>query len=408
MSSWQNLVHKLRKNWKQFQPNLKSVRNVKTRASLTFCAIGGATYWYFFYSKEPKKSITRNYSQQTFLKFATVEYKGQIYMTPSDFLSSVIELNPKMRRNRRAKLTERQIQYIRARIPPQTKQFFSKLQNNGIISYTEYLFLLSLLIKPAADIEIAFKMLDTDYNGVIDKEEFLVMETIFSRSWRQKLATRYETGLENKLDTTLAIYFFGSDGTKVLSYQSFKLFVTNLQEEILQLEFSQFAHGTFINDIDFAKLLVRYTYFDNYDNYIERLLATAEREPSRDQLITFEEFHSFMGFLHRLEDFYFATRYYAEEDSQITRKGFHDILKLLGRHDLTWHMIETVFNIFDVDGTGYVNYRDLFMVLNDRLNRGLTRHVEKSEWQEFKSCLRRAINPNPGLAPHTRRKQMNK
>ncbi|CAG2061044.1 unnamed protein product [Timema podura] len=44
----------------------------------------------------------------------------------------------------------------------------------GIISYTEYLFLLSILTKPRTGFEIAFNMFDTDGNQRVDKNEFLV------------------------------------------------------------------------------------------------------------------------------------------------------------------------------------------------------------------------------------------
>ena len=59
----------------------------------------------------------------------------------------------------------------------------------GIISITEYLFLLCVLTKPRSGFQIAFNMFDMDGNERVDRDEFLVLERIFStRSlWQNNL-----------------------------------------------------------------------------------------------------------------------------------------------------------------------------------------------------------------------------
>lgn len=56
----------------------------------------------------------------------------------------------------------------------------------GIIAYTEYLFLLTILIKPSSGFKIAFSMLDQDGSDTIDKEEFKVLESIFSSAAKDR------------------------------------------------------------------------------------------------------------------------------------------------------------------------------------------------------------------------------
>ena len=60
------------------------------------------------------------------------------------------------------------------------------LGNKGIISYTEYLFLLTILIKPFSGFKIAFSMLDQDGNERIDKSEFKVLESIFTAAAQER------------------------------------------------------------------------------------------------------------------------------------------------------------------------------------------------------------------------------
>lgn len=60
------------------------------------------------------------------------------------------------------------------RLSKNDDQFFRSLGGHGIISYSEYLFLLTILIKPQSGFKIAFAMLDQDGNERIDKTEFRV------------------------------------------------------------------------------------------------------------------------------------------------------------------------------------------------------------------------------------------
>ncbi len=100
-------------------------------------------------------------------------------MTPQDFLESVVEGEPRPRLKRKA-LTAAEVEDMLHKMPrlhKNSRRFFRGLGHQGIISYSEYLFLLTILIKPQSGFKIAFAMLDQDGNGWIDKEEFRVWLT---------------------------------------------------------------------------------------------------------------------------------------------------------------------------------------------------------------------------------------
>ncbi|PRD20833.1 UNVERIFIED_CONTAM: Calcium uptake protein 3 [Trichonephila clavipes] len=85
--------------------------------------------------------------ERRFIKFASVEYDGQLYMTPQDFLDSVTETDPRPRLKRKI-LTKKELHSLYDSTPPRRKgntNLFRSLHDKGIISYTEYLFLLSVL-----------------------------------------------------------------------------------------------------------------------------------------------------------------------------------------------------------------------------------------------------------------------
>ncbi|XP_058978712.1 calcium uptake protein 3, mitochondrial isoform X5 [Musca domestica] len=362
--------------------------------------------------REEENLVKLTARERRFIKFSSVEYDGQLYMTPQDFLDSVVEQEPRPRLKRKV-LSEQEVAKIKDITPPLKKgsnQLFRTLRDKGIISYTEYLFLLSVLTKPKSGFRIAFNMFDTDGNQRVDKNEFLVMERIFSGAWKDKrgknktedVATEEvkkskeeeekeednyiddEEGLQrkHKVDTTLQVHLFGKKGDKDLYYEGFYKFMDNLQTEVLELEFTEFSKGNkAITEVDFAKILLRYTYLDTeeYDSFLERLLDRVKDE----QGITFDEFRDFCRFLNNLDDFSIAMRMYTLADRAISKDEFSRAVKICTGYSLSRHLIDTVFAIFDQDGDGLLSYKEFIAIMKDRLHRGFKVSGHAFEYNEL-------------------------
>ncbi|XP_075146918.1 mitochondrial calcium uptake 3 isoform X3 [Haematobia irritans] len=381
--------------------------------------------------REEENLVKLTARERRFIKFSSVEYDGQLYMTPQDFLDSVVEQEPRPRLKRRI-LTEQEVLKIKDQTPPLKKgsnQLFRTLRDKGIISYTEYLFLLSVLTKPKSGFRIAFNMFDTDGNQRVDKNEFLVvrqilggsfrshelddetrriMERIFSGAWKDKRGKNKtedeadgeenkdeedkkeednyiddEEGLQrkHKVDTTLQTHLFGKKGNQDLYYEGFYKFMDNLQTEVLELEFTEFSKGNkAITEVDFAKILLRYTYLDTeeYDSFLERLLDRVKDE----QGITFDEFRDFCRFLNNLDDFSIAMRMYTLADRAISKDEFSRAVKICTGYTLSRHLIDTVFAIFDQDGDGLLSYKEFIAIMKDRLHRGFKVSGHAFEYNE--------------------------
>ncbi|XP_045779224.1 calcium uptake protein 3, mitochondrial isoform X1 [Maniola jurtina] len=415
---------------------------------------------YALKAKQPDelaKSVKLTSRERRFIKFASVEFGGQLYMTPQDFLESVVEQEPRPRLKRRI-LTAKEIDQLRDQVPPLKKgspQMFRNMRDKGIISYTEYLFLLSILTKPTSGFQIAFNMFDTDGNQRVDKNEFLViqrllggslkerkdldansekallalvsantlrdrleqaqakkkphqpstMEKIFSYAWRGKRGMTDEPadgkpqdhyvddqGLQRRhnVDTLLQVHFFGKKGTNDLKFEGFRQFMENLQTEVLELEFHEFSKGhETISEVDFAKILLRYTYLDTdeYDMYLDRLLDRVRDERG----ITFEEFKTFCQFLNNLEDFTIAMRMYTLADHPISKDEFHRAVRICTGQAQSHHVVKTVFAIFDADGDGLLSYKEFIAIMKDRLHRGFKSYAKNEGWEAFKSCVKQEM-----------------
>ncbi|XP_057342108.1 calcium uptake protein 3, mitochondrial isoform X3 [Microplitis mediator] len=422
-NSYSNIVNS---NY-SFKSNHNVIKFIKTSAGLI--AIGGIVLYagkkyhsvnVVYAAARPRKredelpkAVKLTMRERRFIKFASVEFNGQLYMTPQDFLDSIVECEPRPRYKRRV-LTNKDLEMIKNTTPLLQRgnsHMFRNLKDKGIISYTEYLFLLSILTKPQTGFRIAFNMFDTDGNEIVDKNEFLVMEKIFSHAWKGRhgenvenvtdklvsddsvdLPKENDEGLQRRhaVDTTIMIHFFGKDGTKELKYDGFRQFMENLQHEVLELEFQEFSKGSdTISELDFAKILLRYTDLDTdeYDKYLGRLLERSERHED----INFPEFRLFYQFLNSLEDFAIAMRMYTLADHPISKEEFRRAVKICTGTNIPMHIIETVFAIFDVDGDGQLSYKEFIAIMKDRLHRGFKTQPRSEGWESFKFCVKQEL-----------------
>lgn len=145
----------LLRNWKlassTFFPITQTANNVKF-SFFTFGAFGiGSTAFLFqqagCLSNDDAERQTVPRRLQRFMSFASVEYEGCVYMTPQDLLDSLILDQPRERvfRNVLHKQQVERFLRVTSTLKGPDKMFFRRHAHDGIISYSEYLFLLTLL-----------------------------------------------------------------------------------------------------------------------------------------------------------------------------------------------------------------------------------------------------------------------
>uniref|UniRef100_UPI003AAA840E calcium uptake protein 3, mitochondrial isoform X2 n=1 Tax=Centroberyx gerrardi TaxID=166262 RepID=UPI003AAA840E len=330
--------------------------------------------------------------EHRFRMFSSVEYEGQLYMTPQNFIESVTMSEPRNKRPWRS-LTKQELEKILLDTPPVwrgTSKLFRNLRERGIIAYTEYLFLLCILTKPHAGFKIAFNMFDADGNQMVDKREFLVLQEIF----RKKNEKRGRKGDAEKsaqlradenmmIDTTLLVHFFGKKGKAELTFDDFYRFMDNIQTEVLEIEFLTYSKGmTTISEEDFAKILLRFTNVENISAYLENVRQCIPDEKG----ITFDEFRSFFQFLNNLEDFAIAMQMYNFAARSIGQDEFARAVYVATGLKLTRHLVNTIFKIFDVDHDDQLSYKEFIGIMKDRLHRGA--RVKGRHHASFSSCVR--------------------
>ncbi|XP_045391287.1 calcium uptake protein 3, mitochondrial isoform X2 [Lemur catta] len=370
--------------------------------------------------------------ERRFRLFASIECEGQLFMTPYDFILAVTTDEPKFVKTWKS-LSKQELNQMLSETPPVWKgssKLFRNLKERGVISYTEYLFLLCILTKPHAGFRIAFNMFDTDGNEMVDKKEFLVLQEIFrkknekretkgdeekrallvlktdaeelvSRSYWDTLRRNTSQALFSDLaeradditslvtDTTLLVHFFGKKGKAELNFEDFYKFMDNLQTEVLEIEFLSYSNGmNTISEEDFAHILLRYTNVENTSVFLENVRYSIPEEKG----ITFDEFRSFFQFLNNLEDFAIALNMYNFASRSIGQDEFKRAVYVATGLKLSPHLVNTVFKIFDVDKDDQLSYKEFIGIMKDRLHRGFRGYKTVQKYPTFKSCLKKELH----------------
>ncbi|XP_035766335.1 calcium uptake protein 3, mitochondrial isoform X3 [Neolamprologus brichardi] len=333
--------------------------------------------------------------ENRFRLFSSVEYEGQLYMTPLNFIESVTLSEPSRRVCK--SLTKKELDKMLADTPPVWKgssNLFRNLRERGVISYTEYLFLLCILTKPHAGFRIAFNMFDADGNEMVDKREFLVLEEIFRKKKDRKDITedmqrQDQQNVDLKSETTLLVHFFGKKGKAELKFEDFYKFMDNLQTEVLEIEFLSYSKGMpTIGEEDFAQVLLCYTNVEDVSGYLENMRHSIPDEKG----ITFEEFRSFFQFLNNLEDFTIAMQMYNFANRSTGQEEFARAVYVATGIKLTPHLVSTVFRIFDEDHDNKLSHREFVGVMKDRLHRGAGGVRVEEKFVSFKSCMKKELS----------------
>ncbi|XP_075347027.1 calcium uptake protein 2, mitochondrial isoform X1 [Mycteria americana] len=326
-----------------------------------------------------------------FMHFASLEYEGEYYMTPRDFLFSVM-FDQVERKASAKKLTKKEVDaallcVAKAKPGP---TFFRELGDKGLISYAEYLFLLTILTKPQTGFQIAFKMLDTDGNEQVEKKEFFKLQRIIGKEDDLKTAgdetSFWGAQLESSgVNTMLLVHFFGKEGKEKLRYSEFFRFMENLQTEVQEMEFIKFSKGlNVMRKEDFAEWLLYFTDEENNEIYWQNVKDRIEAGEN----ISLEEFKTFCKFTNNLEDFSIAMQMFTVANRPVKRAEFKRAVKVATGQELSDNVLDTIFKIFDLDGDDCLSHGEFLGVLRNRIHRGL-RVPQQQGIQGYWKCVKR-------------------
>ncbi|XP_036402345.1 calcium uptake protein 1, mitochondrial isoform X1 [Megalops cyprinoides] len=319
------------------------------------------------------------------LKIINEHGDPEVYMTPQDFVRSITP-NEKQPENLGldqflVKRYDGKDFWQTEKIAQEREKFadedsiFYKLGECGLISFSDYIFLTTVLSTPQRNFEIAFKMFDLNGDGEVDMEEFEQVQSIIRSQTSMGMRHRDRSTTGNTLKTggcssALTTYFFGADLRGKLTIGSFLEFQRKLQHDVLKLEFERNdpADGR-ITERQFGGMLLAYS---GVQSRKLKVMQKGLKKMFKDgQGITFEEVENFFTFLKNVNDVDTALSFYHMAGASIDKATMKQVARTVAKVELSDHVCDVVFALFDCDGNGELSNKEFIAIMKQRLMRGL-------------------------------------
>lgn len=275
---------------------------------------------------------------------------------------------------------------------------FYKLGQSGLISFSDYILLLTVLSTPQRNFEIAFQMFDLNGDGNVDAEEFEKVQQIVMNqtSMGMRHRDRSTTGNVNKgVSSALATYFFGADGSKKLTVENFLDFQLQLQTEILRIEFERYVNepgpNATISEKEFGTILLAYAGLTEAKR-VKMMKRVKKTFKNNSQGITLEEYIDFWKFLKCINDVDTALSFYHIAGVSIDKETLRHVAKTVANVHLSDHLMDLVFTIFDENNDGQLSNKEFVHVMKQRVMRGLEKPKDTGFVKLMNAAMKCAMN----------------
>ncbi|XP_042071128.1 calcium uptake protein 1, mitochondrial isoform X2 [Haplochromis burtoni] len=317
------------------------------------------------------------------LKVINEHGDAEVYMTPQDFIRSItpnekqpenLGLDQFIVKRYDGKDFWQKIAQEREKFADEDSIFYT-LGECGLISFSDYIFLTTVLSTPQRNFEIAFKMFDLNGDGEVDLEEFEQVQSIIRSQTSMGMRHRDRSTTGNTLKTggcssALTTYFFGGDLKGKLTIGSFLEFQRKLQHDVLKLEFERNdpVDGR-ITERQFGGMLLAYSGVQS--RKLKQMQKGLKKMFKDAQGITFEEVENFFTFLKNVNDVDTALSFYHMAGASIDKVTMKQVARTVAKVELSDHVCDVVFALFDCDGNGELSNKEFIAIMKQRLMRGL-------------------------------------
>ncbi|MED6209238.1 hypothetical protein PIB30_052762 [Stylosanthes scabra] len=367
-------------------------RKLSLSESSSFFLFGDAYRRKVFFNYE-KRIRLRSPPEKVFEYFASYHTpEGEPLMKPADLMRAVVPVFPPSESHlvRDGHLKgERSPGHLQC-APSEFFMLFD-VNGDGLISFKEYIFFVTVLSIPESSFSVAFKMFDVDNNGKINKEEFKKVMALMRAHHRQGVHHRdgLRTGLkvnDSVENGGLLEYFFGKDGNECLQHDKFVQFLRDLQEEILRLEFAHYDYKSqkTISAKDFGLSMVASADISHLGKLLDRVDQLDNDDRLKNVRITFEDFRNFAELRKKLLPFSLALFSFGKVNGLLTRDDFQRAASQVCGISLSDNLVDIVFHLFDTNRDGNLSADEFVRVLHKR-ERDIVQPVEAGIFG-FLSC----------------------
>ncbi|XP_030059348.1 calcium uptake protein 1, mitochondrial isoform X2 [Microcaecilia unicolor] len=312
------------------------------------------------------------------LKVISETGESEVFMTPQDFVRSI---TPNEKQPENLGLDQFLVKrYDGKKLSQEREKFadegsiFYTLGECGLISFSDYIFLTTVLSTPQRNFEIAFKMFDLNGDGEVDLEEFEQVQSIIRSQTSMGMRHRDRSTTGNTLKTgfssALTTYFFGADLKGKLTIKNFLEFQRKLQHDVLKLEFDRHEPvNGHITERQFGSMLLAYSGVQS--KKLTQMLKQLKKHFKDAEGLTFEEVENFFTFLKNINDVDTALSFYHMAGASLDKVTMQQVARTVAKVELSDHVCDVVFALFDCDGNGELSNKEFIAIMKQRLMRGL-------------------------------------
>ncbi|XP_057341264.1 calcium uptake protein 1 homolog, mitochondrial isoform X1 [Microplitis mediator] len=347
----------------------------------------------------------RHYStpDKVFRYFATLQAyindtHHEVFMTPDDFLRAMtpgVKQPDGLGLDQYKRFDPKNV-HNKLELELDENSIFYKLGSAGLISFSDYIFLLTVLSTSRRHFEIAFRMFDFNGDGDVDSDEFSKVATLIRQ--QTSIGNRHRdhanTGNTFKgVNSALTTYFFGSNMDQKLTIEKFLDFQEQLQKEILSLEFERRnpdANGN-ITETDFTELLLAYAGYPE-NKRIKMIKRVKKQFKDNPQGVNKEDYLKFFHFLNNINDVDTALTFYHIAGASIDQATLKHVARTVAHVELSDHVIQVVYTIFDENLDGQLSNREFVAVMKNRVLRGLEKPKDTGFVKLMQSMMKCAKN----------------
>jgi len=293
-----------------------------------------------------------------------------VMMSPMDFYSSITpdcSIHPGAGSGIYEEITEERLVKTRLDKSPAKNSVLNVIGENGLITYNDYCFLLSLLSTPVKFIDTAFNVFDVTGDGKIEAKEFAYVATKLAfKAGGYGSYTDVDQAAILGANSGLLNYLFGKSRDGTCTKEQFKKLQTDILEEIVHIEFDEYdkEKSGRISEEDFCKFLLKKSKVPPAQK--ARMLKRVKQIwPSKARGVSFASFKNFFLVLSSGAELERGLFFLDVENIGVSLEEFRKVASWVSQQELSDHLAEVVFVLLDDQGQGRIFKESLGPLLFD-------------------------------------------
>jgi len=256
---------------------------------------------------------------------------------------------------------------------PALDSLLNKIGAHGLLSYSDYCFLLSLLSTPKRFIATAFNLFDVSGDGNIDAKEFAFVSTKMAHK-AGGFGAYTETDQEEILASSSGLlnYIFGKDRQSTLNRDDFIQLHTDMMEEVIQLEFSEYdkTNSGRISERDLCHFILKNSKIPPKKK--SAMLKRIEKMwPSKARGVSLPSFRNLFCVLASGAELERALFFLDVENIGVDLEEFRKVSSWVSQQELSDHVAKVLFVLIGGDDKGRISKEEMGPVLAEwRVSRG--------------------------------------